>query len=66
MDLQQGDWVETDSGLRGCVIHVTKLTAFVEVQFNGGRETLPFLVSELKRIDPPHPPAGPPGNLHGR
>jgi preprotein translocase subunit YajC len=59
MELQQGDWVETDSGIRGQVIHVSRLTAFVAAELEGGVETLPFLISELRRIDPPHDPAGP-------
>jgi hypothetical protein len=47
-----GDWVQTDTGLEGQVVHVVRLTAFVEVHFNGGNETLPFLLSELSRVDP--------------
>jgi hypothetical protein len=53
MDLHPGDWVKTDSNLKGRVIHVSRLSAFVEIHFEGGVETLPFLLSELTKIDPP-------------
>jgi len=59
MNLQPGDWVETDSGIRGQVIHVARLTAFVAAELEGSVITLPFLVSELKRSDAPHRPNGP-------
>ena len=58
-DLAPGDWVETDTGLKGQVVHVTRLTAFVDVHFDGGKEVLPFLLSELTRVDPPQEPGGP-------
>ena len=60
-ELGPGDWVETDSGLKGQVVHVNRLTAFVEVHFDGGNEVLPFLLSELARVDPPQDPGGPVG-----
>jgi hypothetical protein len=53
MELHPGDWVKTDSNLKGRVIHVSRLSAFVEIRFDGGVETLPFLISELTIIDPP-------------
>ncbi len=53
MQLQDGDWVETDSGLKGRIIHVSRLSAFVELELVGGKEVVPLLLSELKRIDPP-------------
>ena len=61
MDLHPGDWVKTDSNLKGRVIHVSRLSAFVEIHFEGGVETLPFLLSELTKIDPPktQPPSPP-------
>jgi hypothetical protein len=52
-DVIPGDWVQTDTGLKGQVIHVVRLTAFVEITFDGGKETLPFLLSELSRVNPP-------------
>ncbi len=55
MDLQPGDWVTTDTGLKGKVLHISRMSAFVEVdvEFQGGHQILPFLVSELTKIDPP-------------
>jgi hypothetical protein len=61
MDLSPGDWVQTDTGLKGQVVHVARLTAFVDVHFDGGNEILPFLLSELTRVDPPQEPGGPLG-----
>jgi hypothetical protein len=60
MTLQPGDWVKTDSDLKGRVVHVSRLSAFVEVHLEGGVETLPFLLSELTRIDPPETQPPPP------
>jgi hypothetical protein len=59
-DLRLGDWVQTDTGLKGQVVHVARLTAFVDVHLDGGSEILPFLVSELSLVDPPDEPGGPP------
>jgi hypothetical protein len=53
MELRPGDWVKTDSDLEGRVVHVSRLSAFVEIHLQGGVEVLPFLVSELTKIDPP-------------
>jgi hypothetical protein len=60
MELHPGDWVKTDSDLKGRVIHVSRLSAFVEVHLEGGVETLPFLISELTKIDPPEAPQSSP------
>jgi hypothetical protein len=59
MQINAGDLVRTDSGLSGRVIHVSRLTAFVELDLEGGKEVVPILLSELIRIDPPQPPGGP-------
>ena len=53
MELRSGDWVKTDTNLEGRVIHVSRLSAFVESHLQGGVEILPFLVSELTKIGPP-------------
>jgi hypothetical protein len=53
MQFQDGDWVESESGLRGRIIHVSRLSAFVELEQVGGNTVVPFLLSEIKRIDPP-------------
>jgi hypothetical protein len=71
MDLQVGDYVRTETGLRGRILHISKQSAFVEVevQLQGGVEILPFLLSELIKADPSvggrgEPPgAVPPGDL---
>jgi hypothetical protein len=61
MDLQPGDWVSTDTGLKGKIVHISRMSAFVEVDvtFQGGHQILPFLISELTKIDAPaeDPPA---------
>jgi hypothetical protein len=55
MDLQPGDWIQTDTGLKGRIVHLSRMSAFVEVdvEFQGGNQILPFLISELTKIDPP-------------
>jgi len=53
MVLQSGDWVQTESGLKGQVIHVSRLSAFVEVQSADGAQVQPFLLSQLSKIDAP-------------
>jgi preprotein translocase subunit YajC len=59
MQIKDGDLVRTDSGLSGRVIHVSRLTAFVELDLEGGKEVVPILLSELSRVDPPQSPTGP-------
>jgi hypothetical protein len=59
MQIQDGDLVQTVSGLSGRVIHVSKLTAFVELELEGGKEVVPLLLSELIRVDQPQLPSGP-------
>jgi hypothetical protein len=55
MDLQVGDWVQTDTGLKGRLVHLSRMSAFVEVdvELEGGHQILPFLLSELTKVDPP-------------
>ena len=53
MDFQAGDHVATETGLHGRIVHVSRLSAFVELQLEGGKEIVPFLLSELFRVDPP-------------
>ncbi len=59
MQIEAGDVVRTDSGLLGRVIHVSRLTAFVELDLEGGKQVVPILLSELSRVDPPQSPSGP-------
>ena len=51
MDLKPGDWVRTETGLQDRIMHLTRQTAFVEVEPQGGNQILPFLLSELIKID---------------
>jgi preprotein translocase subunit YajC len=52
MSFEAGDFVTTETGLHGRVVHVSRLSAFVELELDGGKEILPFLLSELLRVDP--------------
>jgi len=54
MSLQDGDYVATETGLHGRIVHVNRQSAFVELDLVGGKEIVPFLLSELIRVDPPH------------
>jgi preprotein translocase subunit YajC len=54
MTLQDGDYVTTGTGLYGRIVHVSRQSAFVELELVGGKEIVPFLLSELIRVDPPH------------
>lgn len=54
MDFQDGDTVRTETGLTGRIVHIWRMTGFVELELEGGKEVVPFLLSELKRVDPPH------------
>ena len=58
MEFQVGDWVQTETGLKGRIAHMSRLSAFVEVDihFQGGNQILPFLLSELTKIEPPDQP----------
>jgi hypothetical protein len=59
MQFNAGDLVQTDSGISGRVVHVSRLTAFVEFDLVGGKQVVPILLSELNRVDPPQAPSGP-------
>ena len=57
MPLQVGDWVRTETGETGKVVHAYRLTAFVDFKGNGRDEDIkPYLVSNLTKIDPPRSP----------
>ncbi len=51
--LQRGDWVRTKDGHEGKILLVSRLTAFVEIEGHDELRTVPFLLSELTKIDPP-------------
>lgn len=54
MKLQSGDWVKTDSGETGQVLHISKLTVFVVLPNPPKEDRVEaFLESELTKIDPP-------------
>jgi hypothetical protein len=59
MDLQVGDLVQTESGISGRIAFISRLTAFVDVREGESTNTVPCLLSELSRIDPPHLGHGP-------
>jgi hypothetical protein len=53
MSLQIGDWVRTETGLEGEIVLVSRLSAFIEVREEKGTRTVSYLLSSLKKIDPP-------------
>lgn len=54
MNLQPGDWVETETGEIGKVVTVSKLTIFVELQpAKKGDTAVAYLASTLTKIKPP-------------
>ena len=57
-----GDWVRTETGEVGRVVHTARLTVFVQVEGEPNEATVKaFLESQLTRIEPPAqegPPAG--------
>jgi hypothetical protein len=60
MTLQPGDWIRAETGEVGKVVHVTRLSVFVQIEGDSKESTLKaFLQSQLTRIDPPRPTAGP-------
>jgi hypothetical protein len=60
MTLQPGDWVRAETGEVGKVVQMARLSVFVQIEGESKESTLKaFLQSQLTRIDPPQPPAGP-------
>lgn len=58
MEIKAGDWVQTDTGEIGQVVHAYQLSAFVRL--NPESEAVKsFLMSQLKRIDRPQHTNGP-------
>jgi hypothetical protein len=54
MELQNGDWVKTESGDVGTVVLIDGLSAFVEFETQGtDRSIKQYLLSALCKIDPP-------------
>jgi hypothetical protein len=49
-----GEWVRTDSGEVGRVVHTARLTVFVQLEADAKEATVKaFLESQLTRIEPP-------------
>ena len=54
MELKSGDWVRTESGEVGRVVHISRLTVFVAVPVAGKEDRVgAYLQSQLKKIAPP-------------
>jgi hypothetical protein len=54
MALQVGDWVRTESGAVGQVVHISRLTVFVSFPEQNKDDTiLAYLESQLSKTDPP-------------
>lgn len=54
MDLHSGDWVRTEAGEVGRVVHIARLTAFVRIDSSPEDKSLrTFLTCTLTIIDPP-------------
>jgi hypothetical protein len=54
MQLQTGNWVETESGQVGKVVHISRLTVFVAVPVTGKVDRLEaFREDQLTKTKPP-------------
>ena len=54
VELQRGDWVTTDQGQVGRIVHINRLTIFVAFSIPDGDERIDaFLESQLTRTNPP-------------
>jgi hypothetical protein len=54
MPLQVGDWVRTEEGEVGQVVHIERMTAFVRLKTQTKDQTVVgYLASKLTRIDKP-------------
>jgi hypothetical protein len=52
MELQPGEWVQTESGEIGKIIHICRLTVFVAFQVAGADDRIEaFLESQLARTN---------------
>jgi hypothetical protein len=52
-----GEWVRTESGEIGRVVHTARLTVFVQMEADPQEATVKaFLESQLTRIEPPGEP----------
>ena len=54
VELKPGDWVRTESGEEGRIVHISRLTVFVDVRVAGKDNRITaFLQSQLKKIPAP-------------
>jgi preprotein translocase subunit YajC len=53
MELQRGNWVRTESGQVGKVVHISRLTVFVAFEVAGNERVEAFLESQLTKVDRP-------------
>jgi len=61
MELQEGDWVRTEKREIGKIIHICRLTAFVDLNGQKNSQELKgYLLSTLTKVDPPKKESGPP------
>jgi hypothetical protein len=67
MELKRDDWVKTESGETGKVVHTSRLTVFVATMAPGKEDRMEaFLESQLTKIEPPTQSLGSPRiHLHG-
>ena len=56
MELQSGDWVKTEAGHVGKVVHISRLTVFVALLVPYQEQRIEaFLASQLRRTERPEP-----------
>ena len=54
MDLQRDEWVRTESGEVGKIVHISRMTVFVAIQVRGKEDRIEaFLESQLTKIERP-------------
>ena len=53
MEFEIGDWVQTDSGQKGKILLISRLSAFVEIGEGTNCQTICCLISQLTRLDTP-------------
>ena len=53
--LRIGDRVKADSGLTGRIVHLHRMSAFVEIDGQAERTAVGYLQSELTKIEPSEP-----------
>jgi hypothetical protein len=55
VELQRGDYVRTEKGEVGKVVHISRLTVFVAIPVSGTDDRIDaFLEGQLTRVNLPH------------